>query len=378
MVAKRIPVYVPQPPANAEKYVNHAIRENWIGSSVKDPSVDYLSRLENKFADFCGRSYASAVSSGTTALRLTWEILGIGDGDEVVVPDLTMIAVASTLTQAGGTPVFADVDEFNYCIDPAQIKNLITPRTRAIVAAHSYGQPPDLCALRRVAEDHGIWLVEDAAQGLGAVCAGRPAGGWGHIACFSLYANKLVTAGEGGMLVMDDAALYEQAELKKNHVFQSRRFEHDEIGFNFRLGNLAAAYACASFEELPQNCHVRKKITAAYQTRLAETPGLSFQQRIPDTETNSWMTTLRVGPEYPISRDELAERLDLEYNIETRPFFAPIHRQRPFRALKQRDLPVISPTLARQGLYLPSGAAYSEDSISRVCDAVVEISQLTH
>ena len=246
----KIPVCVPVVPKKAKQYVNEVIDKNWVSSLCLDEEVNFIDKLETGFSAFIGVEHGISVTSGSTALDLSVATLGIGPGDEVIVPTFTMIATVNAVIHSGAKPVFVDVDENTWCIDVTKIEKNITSYTKAIIPVHMYGYPCDMDSIIDIARKYNLHVIEDSAEAIGTQYNNQLVGSFGIISCFSFYANKTITSGEGGILVTNNDEIAQKARKLKNHAFGEPRFLHDEIGFNFRMNNLTAAYAYASFEEV--------------------------------------------------------------------------------------------------------------------------------
>uniref|UniRef100_A0A7C1FFF5 DegT/DnrJ/EryC1/StrS family aminotransferase n=1 Tax=Caldilinea aerophila TaxID=133453 RepID=A0A7C1FFF5_9CHLR len=357
-----IPVYTPSLDGREEKYVLDAVRSGWISSLGS-----YVTRFEQEFARFCGVHHAISVSNGTVALHLALHALGIGPGDEVIVPSLTFVATANAVHYTGAAPIFADVDPTTWCIDPEDVQRCITPRTRAIIPVHLYGHPAPMPALQELADTHNLILVEDAAEAHGAAIHGRRVGGWGRIAAFSFYANKIITTGEGGMLTTDDEALASRCRMLRDHAMPPhRRYWHEEVGFNYRMTNLQAAVGVAQMERIEHFLARKRAIAAHYRERLADVPGVTFAAERPDYTNVYWMVSILVEPPYALSRDELILALR-EHGIDSRPFFHPMDTLPPYRSDSPRPVAL---RLSRCGLNLPSSPSLTDTQIDYICDVL--------
>ncbi|NQT90532.1 MAG: DegT/DnrJ/EryC1/StrS family aminotransferase, partial [Candidatus Omnitrophica bacterium] len=253
-----IPVCIPAVPKSAKKYVNAAIDKNWVSSLCLDEEVNFIKKLEDGFSAFVGAKYGIAVTNGTTALDLAVAALKIGPGDEVIVPTFTMIASASSVIHNGARPVFVDSDPDTWCIDTELIEQAITEKTKAIMPVHIYGYPVNMDKVIDIASKHKLYVIEDAAEAIGTEYKNRKVGSIGDIGTFSFYANKTITSGEGGIVVTSNEELSKRVSMLKDQAFGQPRFIHEDIGFNFRMNNLTAAYAYASFEEAQE--YIEKKI----------------------------------------------------------------------------------------------------------------------
>jgi len=365
----KLPVCTPFLNGNELKYVTDAVASGWISSSGK-----YVGAFEEAFAAYCGVKHGIAVCNGTVALHLALTALGVAKGDEVIIPDFTMIASAFAVCYTGAMPVFADADAATWNLSPAAVEAKITPRTKAIMAVHIFGNPCDMSALQALADRHGIVLMEDAAEAHGAVFQGKRAGALSKLAAFSFFANKNITTGEGGMVVCNDDALAAACRYHKNLCFPldaPRSYLHAHVGFNYRMSNLHAAIGLAQVEKADQYRALRVRHGLLYRERLSRIPGLRLQQDQPGGENVFWMNALCVTAEYGHGRDELVARLKAE-GIETRLLFNGMHRQRSLLAHGadgSGEYPV-SDFLADHGLYLPSGSGLADADIERICDVI--------
>jgi len=362
-----IPIYTPWLGKREEQYVLDAVRSGWISSLGK-----YVTRFEQQFAAFCGVQHAVSVSNGTTALHLALHALGIGPGDEVIVPALTFIASANAVSYTGATPVFADVDPITWCIDPADVARRITPLTRAVMPVHLYGHPAAMDAIRALAERHNLIVVEDAAEAHGAQVHGRRVGGLGRIGAFSFYANKTITTGEGGMLTTDDAALAARCRMLRDHAMPpEKRYWHDEIGFNYRMTNLQAAVGVAQMERIDEFLARKRQIARWYCAGLAGIPGLTLPAQAEGYVNIYWMFSVLVDAPFPLHRDALIPALR-EQGIDSRPFFHPMDTLPPYRAAEPRP---VSLALSRTGLNLPSSPSLTEDQVAYICAVIRSFTQ---
>jgi len=373
-----IPVCIPVIPRNAEKYVGEAIRRNWVSSLCLDEEVNFIKKLEEGFSSFVGVRFGTAVTNGTTALDLAIATLKIGQGDEVIVPSFTMVASASSVVHNGARPVFVDSDPETWCVDAGLIEQSITERTKAIMPVHIYGYPADMTRIMEIARKHNLYVIEDAAEAIGTEYNGRMAGSFGHINCFSFYANKMMTSGEGGMLVTDNEDFAKRAAMLKDQAFGQPRFIHEDIGFNFRMNNLTAAYAYASFEEVSEYIGKRTRNAELYNQALSGIEGIILPPKSGHGIKNSyWMYGILIDRKtYGRSKQELRDLLKSDYGIDTRDFFYPMHKQPVMikRGYVKEDamLPV-SERLWEDGFYLPSSTNLREEQIASVADALKKL-----
>ncbi len=357
-----IPIYDVWLGEREEAYVMDAVRSGWISSLGS-----YVSRFEDRFAEFCGTAHAVSVSNGTAALHLALHALGIGPGDEVIVPALTFVASANAVTYTGATPVFADVDPETWTICPEDVARLITPRTRAIMPVDLYGHMAPLAEIEALADRHGLWVVEDAAEAHGAAIDGRRAGAWGTIGAFSFYANKIVTTGEGGMVTTQDAELAARCRMLRDHAMPpARRYWHDEVGFNYRMTNLQAAVGVAQMERVDEFIARKRAIAQQYQAQLADIPGITLPVERPGTTNVYWMVSILVEPPFPLDRDALIQALRAR-GVDSRPFFHPLDTLPPYYS--ESPCPTAL-RLSRAGLNLPSFPRLRDDQIDYICAAI--------
>jgi perosamine synthetase len=357
-----IPVFAPWLSENVRRYVLDCVDSGWISSLGQ-----YVGRFERDFAAFCEASHAVATSNGTTALHLCLAALDIGPADEVLVPNLTFVSTANVVRFTGATPVLVDSEPRTWNMDPVDARRKITPRTRAIIPVHLYGHPVDLDPLVALAAEHGLDIVEDAAEAHGARYKGRRVGALGRIGAFSFYGNKILTTGEGGMVVTNDPKLPERATFLRDHAMDPRRrYYHPEIGFNYRMTNIQAAIGCAQLEQVDAILARRKVIADAYETGLAGIPGLTPPPAEPWAESVHWMYSVLVEPEFQTSRDAVIAGLRAR-GVDSRPFFVPLHQMPPYRL----DAPFpVSTSLSGRGINLPSGTGLSLEEIATVCAAL--------
>jgi len=345
------------------KYVTEAIKRTEI-SSIAPP----VRKLENAFAEKFGMKHAVAVNSGGSALFLALKALGIGPGDEVIVPDFTMIATAAAVSHCGATPVFVDASERSFNIDPAKIEGVITPRTRAVMPVHLYGEPCEMDAIMEIAKKHKLLVVEDAAEAHGAKYKGKLAGTFGDANCFSFYANKIMTSGEGGMIATNRDELAEKLRHMRGYDFDDEKhFWHRTIAWNLRMSALSAALGLAQLERLDGLIEKRRANAGYYAERLKNIPGVRLFPEPPDTFSVFWM----FGMLAPRS-DELIKFL-AKNGIETRRFFIPMHTQPVYEHLPHgKDNFTWSDRYGASGLYLPSSSQLSDKDKDFVIEKVKE------
>ncbi len=365
---KIIPVCEPTLGGNEKKYVLDCLETKWISSAGK-----YIPLFEEMFAAQCGTRYAVACSNGTVALHLALAALGIGPGDEVIVPTFTMIASINAVNYTGARAVLIDSEMDTWNMDVSQLEAKITPRTRAIMVMHTYGHPVDMDAVLAVADRHGLYVVEDAAEAHGAEYKGQRVGGLGIAGCFSFYANKIITTGEGGMLTTNDERLAKIAANLRDHAFsEERHFWHKYLGFNYRMTNLQAAVGLAQTERFDEFVQARRQHAAWYNEQLQGTPGLTLPPEAPWARNVFWMYSILVDEaEFGLDRDELRRRL-AKRGIETRTFFIPLHLQPIYYQQYRGQHYPVAEDLCRRGLYLPSASSLTRDEVEFVANSLLD------
>ena len=363
----KIPVAEPLLGQEELELVADCVRSGWISSKG-----EYIGRFEEEFARYCGCKYGVAVHNGTVALHLALVALGVGPGDEVIMPDLTFIATANAVIYTGAKPVYVDVHPRYWCMDPEKVEERITDRTKAIIPVHLYGHPCDMDAIRDIAEDHGLYVVEDAAEAHGAEYKGRKVGSLSDVACFSFYGNKIITTGEGGMCVTDNEELAEKMRLLRNHGMDpNRRYWHIMVGFNYRMTNIQAAIGLAQLKKLDKFIEVKRRNARLYSSLLEDVKGIVLPPEEPWAKSVYWLYSILIEDDFGMSRDELMRFLE-EHGVETRPFFNPIHIMPPYRT--GESFPVTE-RLARTGINLPSSVKLTEEEIEYVANLIREASK---
>jgi perosamine synthetase len=372
-----IPVNEPLLNGNEAKYLAQCIETGWISSEGP-----FVRKLEDGMAAVGGQRHGIAVVNGSAALDLAVAALGIGPGDEVILPTFTIISCAAAITRAGATPVVVDCEPLTWNMDPTRIEDRITPRTRAIMVVHIYGLPVDMDPVMDIAQRHGLKIIEDGAEQIGQVYtstksrAPRLIGSFGDIATFSFYPNKHVTTGEGGMVLTSDDALAERCRNLRNLCFgKTRRFVHEELGWNFRMSNLQAAVGVAQMERLPRTLEKKRQIGVWYNELLADVADLErLPARTDYAENIYWVYGVVLKNSVPLDAEEAMERMGTK-GIATRPFFWPMHEQPVFRkmGLFGRVSCPVAERIARRGFYVPSGIALTRDQAEKVTEALRQV-----
>lgn len=355
-----IPVYQPSLNGNEKKYVNECLDSTWISSKGR-----FISEFEKRFAEHTHIRHAASVCNGTVALHLALVALGIGPGDEVIVPTLTYIASVNAITYSGATPVFVDSLQDTWQMDPEDVKRKITPSTRAILAVHLYGHPCDMDALAAIAQEHDCYVIEDCAEAFGSLYKSRHVGSFGQISTYSFFGNKTITTGEGGMVATNDETLFERCvHFKGQGLAKFREYWHDVVGYNYRMTNICAAIGLAQIEQADQFLAMKRQVAHWYKEELQGLP-VTVQYESDDVQHSYWMFSILV--EKPEQRDPLRKALS-DAKIETRPLFYPVHTM-PMYALKFQQHPVAE-NLGWRGINLPSWPGLAKEQIEYICGTI--------
>jgi len=365
-----IPVCEPFQAGQELQFVSDCLESNWISSKGK-----YIQEFEESFSRYCGCDYGVTTTSGTTALHLALASLGIGKEDEVIVPAFTMISTAFAIVYTGAKPVLVDCDRETWNADVNQIEKAITPKTKAILPVHIYGHPCDMDPILDLAKEANLHVVEDAAEAHGAEYKGRRVGGIGSAGCFSFYANKIITTGEGGMIVTNDRDIAQRARSLKDLAFSAdKRFVHTALGFNYRMTNVQAAIGLAQFSRIDELVERRRRNARLYSSQLKDVRGLTLPIEAEWARNVYWMYSILIEDDFAVDRDGLMKRL-AEAGVETRTFFIPMHRQPVFldMGLFQGESYPVAEDISARGLYLPSGSGLSESEVEYVCGVIREI-----
>lgn len=358
----KIPLYQPTLDGNEKKYVIDCLDSNWISSKGK-----YISGFEEKFAEYIGVQYAAAVANGTMALHLALVAMGVGPGDEVIVPTLTFVACANAVVYTGAIPVFIDSLEHTWQMDPNEVRRKITSKTRAIIAVHLYGHPCEIDTLSSIAQEHDLYLLEDCAEALGSCYKNKLVGGFGDMSIFSFYGNKTITTGEGGMVVTNNQTLYDRAvRFRGQGLAKKRQYWHDILGYNYRMTNISAAIGLAQLERIEHFISKKRQIADWYREGLKVSP-VQFHDETEQVIHSYWMCSILV-PE-PRQRDNLRDYL-AEKGIETRPIFYPIHTL-PHYASKFGRYKVAE-NLGWRGINLPSWPGLDKKQVDFICQAILD------
>jgi perosamine synthetase len=356
-------------------YVTDAVTNAWYGKANI-----YNERFEKAFADYIGVRFAMSLPSCTAAIHLSLLALGIGPGDEVVVPDVTWIASAAPVTYVGATPVFADVDPKTWCLSDRSFEECITPKTKAVIPVDLYGNMPDMDAIRDIAEQHAIVVIEDAAEAIGSEYKGKRAGSFGSTAVFSFHGSKTLTTGEGGMLVTDREDVYQRSLVLRDHGRKpgDNMFFNTEVAYKYKMSSMQAALGLAQLERIDELITRKRQIFSWYQTQLAEVEGVTLNYEAPSTKNTYWMVTAILDQKFRITKDSLIRQMN-EVNIDCRVFFHPLSSLPAYEHSEQSRLAQLRNPVSYQispyGVNLPSSLNLTEDKVQYVCDALKVILQ---
>ena len=343
------------------------LKTGWISSAGK-----YIEEFERSWAAYCRMQHGVAVSNGTVALDIAIRLLDLAPGDEVILPSFTIISCGQAITMNGGVPVLVDSEPQYWQMDVSQLESRITPKTRAIMVVHIYGHPADMDPIIHLCRRHNLTLIEDAAEVHGALYKGRPCGSFADITTFSFYANKLITTGEGGMLLFRDESLAQRARSLRNLCFQpKRRFLHDELGNNYRLTNLQAALGVGQVSRIEEIVKRKREIAHCYNELLADLPGVQLHNEAAWARHVYGVYGILLEPRFGEDCSALTNELS-KRGIETRPFFLGMHEQPVFQrmGLFQGERYPVAHNMARRGFYIPSGLTISDEQIRSVAGGV--------
>jgi perosamine synthetase len=369
-VGDRIPVAGPWITQREVDYVTDAVTNAWFSNANT-----YNERFERAFAQHTGRRHAISLPSCTAGLHLILAALGIGPGDEVIIPDATWIASSAPISYVGATPVFADVDPDSWCLDSASLERRITPRTKAVIVVDLYGNMPDMAAIADVCGRHGVALIEDAAEAVGSSFGGRPAGSFGVASAFSFHGSKTLTTGEGGMLLLDDDDLHARCQFLRDHgrPIGDRTFRNTEVAFKYKMTSMQAALGLAQLERVDELVERKREIFSWYANELRGEPGVALNAEAGGVVNTYWMVTVVLDASMRIDKLDLMEALGRR-DVDSRPFFFPLSSLEAYRDLPQpaacREANPVSYDISPRALNLPSGFDLTPERVGRVCDAL--------
>lgn len=361
-----IPLCIPEIRGNEWNYVKECIETSWV-SSVGS----YVNLFEKNFAEYVNSTKAVVTMNGTAALQLALIALNIGNGDEVIVPSMTFISPINTIKYVGAEPVFVDLCRDTFVMDANKIEEMITPKTKAIMPVHIYGHPVDMDIVMDIAKRHNLYVIEDATEALGSEYKGKMLGTIGDIGCFSFNGNKIITTGAGGMLVTNNEKVGDRAKFLSNQTkvtLENKAFYHSEIGYNFRMPNLLAAFGVAQLEHIKEYLSIKIENAKYYNKLLKEVKGITTLNEKEWAKNCYWLYSVVVEDEYGISRDELINELQ-KNGIESRPFFMPVHEMEPYKDCRHGDM-IFTKELSKKGINLPSSVGLKKEEIDLVCKVI--------
>ena len=363
-----LPVAEPKLGDTELRYVSECVLTGWVSSAGK-----FVKRFEEQLSEFCGTKFAVSSSSGTTALHLSLTALGIGPGDEVIIPSLTFIATANAVTFTGATPIFVDSEPETWNIDVNNIELAVSGKTKAIIPVHLYGHPANMMHILDIARKYNLAVIEDAAEAQGALYKGQKVGSLGDLGVFSFYGNKIITTGEGGMIVTDNEDLAGKVRILRDHGMNpKRRYWHSMIGYNYRMTNIQAALGVAQMERIDQIVEQKRRNAALYKKSLQDIPGITPPPEASWAKNIYWLYSILVDEEkFGMSSQKLGEQLK-KTGIETRPIFPPVHKQPIYNT--GQSLPVCEGISCR-GLSLPSSVNLNRDEIKSVTRKIGSIQE---
>jgi perosamine synthetase len=358
-----IPVAEPKLGGNELKYVTDCVSSGWISSIGK-----YIKKFEEEFSKFSDTKYGIATSSGTTALHLALVTFGVTKGDEVLIPTLSFIATANCVAYTGAKPIFVDSEPRTWNMDPEKVKEKITDKTKAIVPVHLYGHPVDMDPIMDLAEEYSLVVIEDAAEAHGAEYRKRKVGSIGHVGCFSFYGNKIITTGEGGMITTNDEEFMNKAMMLRDHAMsKEKRYWHPFMGYNYRMTNMQAAVGLAQVEKIEEYIEIKRKNAKKYNEKLGGISSITLPPEMEWAKNVYWLYSILVDN---IPRDDFTTRLR-EKEIDSRPFFYPMHTQPPYADYSNEKLEVAE-DIAKRGVSLPSATTLKDDEIDYICKTIAE------
>jgi perosamine synthetase len=365
-MTKFIPVYEPTITEKEIEYIIRAVKSGWVSSLG-----EYINKFEDEFAKFVGTKYALTVANGTAGLHLALASLGIKEGDEVIVPDLTFIATANAVKYTGATPIFADIDKETWCISVEDIERKITPRTKAIIPVHLYGHPADMDPIMKIAKRYNLYIIEDCAEAHGAEYKGKKVGSFGHCGVFSFYGNKIITTGEGGMITTNDEKLYEKAKYLRDHAMsKEKRYWHTEIGYNYRMTNIQAALGLAQLERINEIIQKKRQVFEWYKEGLKDLKGIKLNPEKEWAKNVYWMVCL-VNENFDEEKRERFMKELKNKGIDTRPFFYPCSMMPMYK--QDGFVNPISYDIYKKGINLPSSANLNKEDIIIIRRMLIDV-----
>lgn len=349
------------------KYLINCVDTNWISSQGK-----YIREFEEKFAHYVGCEYGVATSNCTTALQLVLAALDVLPGDEIITSNLSFIAPANTIKHRFSKAILVDSDPQTWNIDPKRIEEKITSKTKAIIIVHAFGHPCDMDEINKICDKYNIPLIEDNAESPGSYYKAKPTGSFGLASCFSFFANKIITTGEGGIVTTNDPSFYRELLILRDHgMSREQHYHYTHIGFNFRMTNMQAAIGLAQLERIDQILEKRKENEELYKNFLGQSPLVSFRKDKTDVMPVSWLNTVLLADNLKITREELKGILAQKYKIDTRPMIPPINTQPPYQNENKKNIFKISEQISSKALHLPSSTHLKRSEIEYISYAIL-------
>jgi len=372
MLNERIPVSGPWITQKEIDYVTDAVTNAWYGKANI-----YNERFEKAFADYLGLNFAISLPSCTSAIHLSLLALSIGPGDEVIVPDVTWIASAAPISYVGATPVFADIDEKTWCLSAKSFEKCISSKTKAVIPVDLYGNMPDMDSIRDVASQHGIPVIEDAAEAIGSEYKGKKAGSFGDTGVFSFHGSKTLTTGEGGMLVTNRDDIYRRCLFLRDHGRKpgDKLFYNTEVAYKYKMSSMQAALGLAQLERVEELIERKRQIFNWYASELANVEGITINYEAPETKNTYWMVTVILDKKFGMTKDQLMELMSKK-NIDCRPFFHPLSSLPAYQHLEQimdAKQNLVSYEISPYGLNLPSALNLNRERVTLVCNTLKSI-----
>ncbi len=368
-----IPVFQPVLDGNEKKYLTECIETGWLGSNGR-----FVKKLEKEFSQYCSQKYGSCTTNGSSALDLALRVMKYTykweDNSEIIIPSFNIISAAQSCIYNNLKPVFVDAEETTWNIDTTKIEEVITKKTKAIVIVHIYGLPSDVSPILEIANKYNLKIIEDAAQAHGQTYNGKKCGSFGDIATFSFFTNKHVSSGEGGIVLSSSEEIINNVNYFKNLCFTKEKFIHNDLGWNMRMSNLQAAVACAQLEKIENTINKKKEIGSKYHQLLKEIPAKLSCERMPYAENHYWVFGIVINEDVKLSAKQVREKL-LEENIETRPFFYPMHKQPVLERLGILDKikRPVSEKLYVKGFYIPTGLNLTDSKLEYISEKIKKI-----
>lgn len=364
-VAERITLASPVLNGNEREYVLDCIDTGWISANGK-----YVTKFEEKFAEFCDVKHALSCANGTVAIHLPLLAYGVGQGDEIIIPTFTYIATANAVKYCGATPVLVDCENDSWNIDPKKIEEKITPKTKGIIVVHLYGHPVDMDPIMEIAQKHNLFVIEDAAEAHGAEYNGKVVGSIGDVGTFSFFGNKVISTGEGGMITTNNSELAEKMRLLRGQAMDpKKRYWFNEVGYNYRMTNLQAAVGLGQLENIDWHLGQRRRVAESYIVKLSQFNDVfTLQPEMPWAKHTYWMVSILLADKVKASRDEIMALLEAD-GIETRPLFYPMHQMPPYYE-EHSNYPVAD-QISSRGFNIPTNATLTDEQIDYICSRLV-------